>query len=269
MRRIVLAAILLFGFAVEIHAADLTTEQRREILSEAQGDYDRGIAQLRSDPAAAKSAFQSAAERFQFAADTGPENGVLRYNLANACLQSGDIGRAILNYRRSARLIPGDARLQSNLDYARTLVRSQIAPSGGRSLLNALLTWHDRTSTSARWSIFVVCYAMLWLALAARMWRPIGGLRAVVAIGAVLSITVGVSVAADALGWGRVPAGVILTDEVTVRKGNGTGFEPQFAQSLHSGTEVELLERRGEWLNIRLPDDKTGWIEAGSAELVP
>ena len=270
MRWIAAAVLVLLGFAVYVRAdSPLNSAQHREVLAEAQRDYDRGITQLRSDPAAAKAAFQAAAGRFQLAADSIPDNGVLRYNLANAQLQSGDVGRAILNYRRAEKFIPGDARLRSNLDYARTLVRSQIAPSGSRSLVNAVLTWHHRTSTVTRWTIFVVCYAVLWLTVALRMWRPIGGLTAVIVICLILSIIVGASVAADSMAWGRTTAGVILNDDVTVRKGNGTGFELQFAQSLHSGTEFELLEKRGDWLDIRLPDDKTGWIEARATELVP
>jgi hypothetical protein len=270
MMRTVLALLVALSFYMTANAAsDLTSDQRREVLVEAQRDYDRGITQLRSDPATAKSAFQSAAQRFQLAADSSSDNGVLLYNLANAHLQSGDVGRAILNYRRAARLMPGDARLQSNLDYARTLVRSQIAPSGSRSLVNALLTWHHRTSTKARWMMFAACYTALWIALVIRQRRSIGGLTAVVAICAILAIAVGVSVASDVLGWGRAAAGVILIDDVTVRKGNGIGFEPQFSQSLHSGTEFELIEQRGEWLNVRFPDGKTGWFESHVAELVP
>jgi hypothetical protein len=270
MSRIAVALVVLLAFTgVARSASELTHEQRRETLIEAQRDYDRAIAQLRSDPVAAKSAFQSAADRFQLAADSGAENGVVRYNLANAYLQAGDLGRAILNFRRAERLIPGDARLRANLDYARTLVRSQIAASGSRSLMNALLAWHHRTSTQTRWVVFAAAYTALWVALVIRQRRSIAGLSMVVVIGAVLAAGLGLSVASDLKGWGRPSSGVILIDDVTVRKGNGLGFEPQFAQSLHSGTEFELIERRGDWMNVRFRDGKSGWIEAAATELVP
>ena len=41
-------------------------------------------------------------------------NGALLYNLGNARLQAGDVGKAIVSYRRAERLIPGDERLELN-----------------------------------------------------------------------------------------------------------------------------------------------------------
>jgi len=66
----------------------------------------------------------------------------------------------------------------------------------------------------------------------------------------------------------RAREGVVVADEVVVRKGNGDGFEPQFEQSIGEGVEFELLERRGDWLRVRLPDGQEGWIRAREAELI-
>ena len=81
-------------------------------------------------------------------------------------------------------------------------------------------------------------------------------------------IAFGVSVGADTFGTGDHTEGVILIDDVVVRKGNSEGFEQRFEQPLQQGVEFRVIEQRPEWLSIELPDGKTGWIRASAAGLI-
>ena len=117
--------------------AQLTDLQRGRLLAEAQEAYDQGVSLLPTDPEAANHSFRTAVRRFQQLVDNGLVNGRLHYNLANAYLQSGELGLAILHYRNAQQFIPGDAKLRHNLEYVRSLRRNQIAPSGQRALAGA------------------------------------------------------------------------------------------------------------------------------------
>jgi len=250
-------------------AADsLSRDQQLQILQEAQRDYDRGIALVRSNPAAAADAFRSAVRRFQLLVDEGLVNGKLYFNLANAHLQAGQLGRAILNYRRAEALIPGDPRLESNLAYARSMRRSPVAPSGRRALLSALLSWHKSLPLTARLWIFAAAYAAFWILLIVRLFRARARWLLAAAACAAVSLAAAASVAADTVFSNRAPQGVLLLDDVVLRKGNGLGFAPQFEQPIHRGEEFRLIERRADWLNVELRNGKTGWLPAHSAELV-
>jgi tetratricopeptide (TPR) repeat protein len=248
-------------------AAALSETQRLQILEEANDAYTRALAVLRSSPGDAVALFSTAARRFQQLADDGVVNAKLEYNLGNSYLQGGDLGRAILHYRKAQQLSPGDPRLRHNLEYARTLVRSQIAPSAPRALTDALLSWHRRLPLRVRYWAFLAAWIVVWAALGLNMFAPRPRWRWAAAVASALCLPAGASVAADVF-RGAPREGVVLADDVVVRKGNSVGFEPQFQEALHPGVEFRLLEERSDWLLIELPDGKTGWIPAAAAGLI-
>jgi len=247
--------------------AGLSDDQRRTLLDEAQAAYDRGASILPTEPVAAREAFRTAATRFQQLVDDGIRNGPLYYNLGNAYLQSGDLGRAILGYRAALEYEPGDPSLLHNLEHARSLRRNQIAPSGERALREALLGWHDRTSLGVRFAVFATTWFGFWILLTVTRFRRVPGAAWIAVACAVFWLATGVSVGAD-LAKGRPPAGVVLADEVVVRKGNGDGFAPQFEETLHPGVEFILRDERPGWIEIELPNETTGWIRRDEAGLV-
>ena len=249
-------------------APTLDEAQRMAILDEAQQSYEQGVALLRNEPLRAREHFRTAADRFELLVADGVDNGRLFYNLGNAYLQADELGLAIVNYRRAQSLIPGDARLKSNLSYARSLARSRIAPSGDRALLDALLIWHRQTSTRARFIAFIACYSLFWAVVLLRQFHRRPGWKypgaALLAVGALLGVSVGL----DMFGPGAADDGVIVADDVVVRKGNGAGFAPQFEEPLHQGVEFTRLEDRAGWLRIRLPDASEGWIREDQSAMI-
>jgi len=267
--RFLLSTALVVVCAVRLtYAVELTAAQQRDVLIEAQHAYDQGIATLKKDPSQAKEFFRDAAARFQMVADSGITSGELLYDLGNAYLQSGDLGQAILNYRRAERQMPGDARLQSNLQYARSLCRSQIPASAEHDLLNAILAWHFQTPAGWRFAAFTTVHAALWLLLTWQLFRPVTGGRWLIAIVAIAWVALGASIAADVTGFGHQAEGVLIADEVVMRKGNGEGFEPKFDKPIHSGVEFTIVDRRGDWLEVQLANGEKGWVPASTAHLI-
>ena len=51
------------------------------------------------------------------------------------------------------------------------------------------------------------------------------------------------------------PIGVLMADEVVLRKGDGDTYEPQFNRSLGAGIEFRVIEQGGDWLKS---DCRTG-----------
>ena len=270
MRRRVAAmlAVCAAGLGTNPVHAGLSGGQQQQILEEARQAYDGGVAALRTDPVHAVELFADSARRFEQLVADGVVNGQLQYNLGNAYLQLGELGQAILHYRTAQQIIPRDPKLRHNLKYARSLTESRIAVSGERALRTALLGWHRSTSIRTRFAVFVTAYTLCWILLSLNLLVSRPWWRWPAVASGVVWIAMGVSVASDTFGAGENREGVVLVDDVVVRKGNSEGFDPRFEQPLHQGVEFRVIEQRPGWLSIELPDGKTGWIRAADAGLI-
>lgn len=266
--RLLLVVVAIVGLAAETRADELSLQQQVVVLNEAQRAFDEGAALRQSNPTRAATSFNQAAVKFQLLVDSGLKNGKLFYNLGNAYLESGQIAKAILNYRRAQELIPDDPRLLANLRYARSLRRNQIPESGEQAFLRTMFFWHYRTSLRGRFRVGLAAYLLLWGLLIARVFRPRFHWRYAIVPALIVCASLTASVAVSLADRTSRQAGVIVADNVVVRKGNGEGFEPQFRQELHEGVEFDLLEKRADWLFIALPDGKTGWIRSREAEMI-
>ncbi len=225
-----------------------------------------------SPEAAARAAFQAANAQYragQFAEaasgylrllDQGLESGALCYNLGNALLKRGRTGEALWAYLRAERLMPRDADLRANLEYARSLlpraaeasVRSpraiRWATLGGRwttrELLAAWLLW---------WWAACGCWGLRgWWEGPRPLVTPLAWVSSLAA--AVLLVAVGTQhVAVD-----RVATAVAVHDGLPVR------FAPQetgtTSFTVPEGAVLRVLQRRDGWMQIRRADGRTGWM---------
>ena len=241
-------------------------------LEKAQAAHDRGVELRRTDPAASMQAFRDAAREWEWARAAGAENGPLEYNLGNAYMEGGDLGHAIAAYLRAERFMPGDADLGHNLARARAAVKSTFERSGGTVLVDSAADWWHLLPRGARVGGAWACWFGFWLALAAGWLRPSARLRGAwrTVVGAALLgwLVLGGTVAADEVLHAMRPRAVLVDANVTLRKGNGDGFEAAFVETLGPGVECTVIERRPGWLRVRLPDGRAGWLKESQVSQV-
>lgn len=234
----------------------LPAERHREILRDALRAYDEAVALAPVDPARATSLFERAAADLHALRESGVRNAGLEYNLGNAHARLGQTGRAILHYRRAARIDPWDARVRDNLGRVRGLVESAATGPPGRC---------DSAAPGLLFATFVVCSAVGWpLMLVWLRWRK---RRVLVAGLAAVAIAV---CAGAALRWhlaeqARNPPAVVVDDAVMLRARRSSESAAPMSQPLCPGVELRILEQRGDWLRVRLGDGQTGWLPARSA----
>jgi len=200
--------------------------------------------------------------------EEGIRNGHLFYTTGNSWFMAGNVGRAILNYRRVEPFIPNDADLKQNLNAARKLKADLIPEKEPHPLAVRMLGWHFGTSTQVRWMLFsmtwIACWALLFWALrSARKQAKIGA-----AMTGILALGLFLSLIAERIIHRRADPGVITVNEIVARKGDGPMYAPAFLDPLHSGTEFQSLETRGKWRHIRLADGQTCWVPINAGETV-
>ena len=89
----------------------------------------------------------------------------------------------------------------------------------------------------------------------------------------IITICFGTSVAVDRALQSSRHYGVILSESVIARQGDGNNYPTSFKESgsetprpLHEGTEFVIIEQRPGWFHIRLADGVDTWIPENSAE---
>jgi tetratricopeptide (TPR) repeat protein len=251
-------------------AATLSREQIVDLFSEAKDLFRKGNdAVAAHNPTAAKELYQRAALRFERIADQGGvRNGKLFYDIGNTYLRLGDLGRAILYYRRAQELAPNDPNLRQNLDQARRQRADKIDVKPQTQVLKTFFFWHYDLAISARLYLFAAFFGLIWtLALLRRFVRR-PGLGWGIAVSAIVAALLFGSLLAEEVQRQSHAGGVILASEVVARKGDGETYQPSFEEPLHAGTEFDVVEDRRDWLFIELSDGRRCWVPAQAVGLV-
>jgi hypothetical protein len=249
--------------------SDPARDQMPAVLEQAQAEYDQALTLLADRPDRARELFRSAAARFESIAGGGVKNGYLEFNLGNCCLHAGDVGRAILHYRRAQRFIPRDAQLLNNLQIARKRCLTPIPTSRAGAILRSIFFWHFETAAAGRVRFAMLMYVLVWLAMIGRTLLPRRWSTVTASAAAVMCVAAASSAGLSHWSERNVPEGVVLSMDVAAHNGPGHGYQRQFEQPLQAGTEFSLRQRRQGWWEIELPDGKRGWIEAVHGELIP
>ena len=215
--------------------------------------------------------FTEAVQHYEAVIGMGYRDPVVYYNLGNAYLESGDLGRAILNYLRAEELSPRDQDIFDNLAVARSRTVDQLEAEGD-TLVASVANFGGRWANTAE---FAVAALLLWAAagtmVVALILRPAMRLGAVLRSGAVVAVVVMLVPLVLLLSMLYSDpydnTGVVTAGTVEVLSGPGTQYGEEFA--LHSGAQVRLVDSRHGWLQVALPGGELqGWLPTHAIEAV-
>jgi hypothetical protein len=205
--------------------------------------------------------FSEAAQGYEDILKTGHVSPALYFNLGNARFRSGQVGGAIVSYRRAGALAPRDPDIRANLQFARNHVEGPTLKPGLVERCLSGLSLNEWT---------VLCAVAFWsflLLLAAGQWRPQwrATLRRFLWIsGAVLVMLV----CCVGLAWnaGSVRIAVVVEKDAIVR--NGPLEVQSSVFTVHDGAELLVLDEKDDWMQVADGGKRSGWIKR-SAVVVP
>ncbi|QDU99104.1 BatD family protein [Lignipirellula cremea] len=241
----------------------LTDTQREAILAEANAASQRGQQAMASDAAAMKEAFSTAALKYQLLVDAGVQNSRLYGNLANACLQSGELGRAIASYERALQLDPSNHQARVNLHAARQAVVSPGEPAAASFSWTGLAAGLNRyLPPTSRWLLLATAWMLAWGVVLLRLfWSGHSWKYAMLPAAALLLIAVALVGTDRWLGDTNHQA-IVVAKAVVLHQFPLENAPAVTGQPLPEGEAVAVLDQRDAWLEIRTPSGQTGWVKS-------
>lgn len=215
--------------------------------------------------------FAAAAASYGAVIEGGFESAEVYYNLGNAHFRLGETARAVLNYRRAARLDPGNDDIRANLALVGQRLQDRIEPLPRFWLLSAFDWWMGlipggvlRALVAALYLLVGTCLVLIVLRRPAGWRAP---LRRIAYGGAVATVLLGATLIVRETGLGRAEEAVVMAGEARVlsapsEEGGLTVF------TLHEGTTVRIDRWAGDWVEIVLADGKVGWLPLEVLEVI-
>lgn len=219
--------------------------------------FDQGNAAYRDGD------YNKAAEWYTRILDSGYEGSVVHYNLANCYYKLDELGLSILHYEKALKLSPGDPEIRQNLNLANLNVKDRIEMPPAFFLLRWWESLKTALTPSGWGKTLILFYVLAMLLATAALFLRGNALRRWLWGGMTVAGTL--ALLATLLMFIRMdqetnhPAGVILVNQVTVLSAPDPNSTDVFV--LHEGSRLTVEQFRGEWLQIRLPDGKSGWMK--------
>jgi len=210
--------------------------------------------------------YAAAAKTYEAIAAKGFESFELYYNLGNALYKSNSITFAILNYERALKLLPTSEDARFNLEMAKRQVVDNIdlLPEPG-----FLRWWHELISSKPAdsWGthslvsffLFLLLFALFLFATTIRNKQLTFWFAIIALTYSLLTFSFGSSQRSKLV---HHNSGVITERSVRMKGSpSETGTELFI---LHEGLSVQITDKLGDWIEIRLADGNKGWVKESS-----
>lgn len=239
-----------------------------QLFNEASSLYQKASDLPSAEGENAFSLYQEAAAIYEKAQRGGFEHPDIFYNLGNAYFKVGDLGRAILNYRRAQRLIGNDPDLMENIRSAKSKIVDEEPQRGAPELLRTIFFWHFGTTTGflAKWALYG--YLALCVSILAHVFvrKP----PFLLLIKGLALITIALTVSFVIRTLSEYQTAVVLQTSAEVRTGYSANEGSRF--TVHSGTELVVEEVQTAegivWYKVALTKELRGWIRGDAVGIV-
>lgn len=215
-------------------------------------------------------AYTEAADTYKKVVAMGLESPELCYNLGNAYFKMNDLAGAILWYERARRLDPSSENIDFNLRVANSKIADKIEPLPelfykrwykALVLLLPVDTWATLTIilflTALSSAILYLVSRVLWIRKAG-FWTALS----------VMSLTL----LSLLFAWSgsvitrSANEAIIFTPTITVKSSPDENSTDLFV--LHEGSKVQLIDRIGNWYEIRIANGSVGWLPVTTLEKI-
>ena len=229
--------------------------------AEALGDVFRG-----ANEAYFKGDFPAATRSYERLVEAGVRDPDVYFNLALAYAKQNQLGAAILNFERAARLRPGDSEVQAALENARATLGKRLAQAKGEATIEAKPPLSEalvRSFAEDTLAVLVLVFDVLFFGLLLLHPRlQSDASRTGVALGAaVCGVLLAISGTGLFLKRGGQTEGrpaVVLREGAELRE--GPDRHARLRASAHEGASARVLASDGSFVRVKIPSGAEGWM---------
>ncbi|MEM9954231.1 MAG: hypothetical protein AAF846_21650 [Chloroflexota bacterium] len=242
--RIILCVVLILAMSLQIIADNHTLDEAEDAYL--GGNYEAAIA------------------FYELALLNEGGNGAVYANLAHAYYMNGQIGKAMLNYRRAEQYLPRNETIKSQIQQIEQERVDGIIDNSDWLIRTARLTSDYLTLAELSIIVFVL-WSMFFVGVVFSRNRR----RVSIAVGIVgVAVTlVGSLLLTRLYVETEHPSAVVIDEQVAVMSAPSNDFLTLFV--LYEGIDLYVLENRDRWVRIRLVDGRQGWILESSLDYIP
>ncbi len=252
-RASVVIVLLVSATALPTRASADTTSE----LADASASYAAALAT--PERGARTRQFEATERLYRQLAVKMPGHPELLSDWGNAALGAGDLGTAVLAYRRALDVDQGLERAQKNLEWVRQQIPEHLVPNTDAGAVDSLFFWHRDWSLATRHLVAAIAFAIFVLLVTP--W----GLRyqSIMRRASVLPLLLFVATLGSALLEPNTSnAAVVVHDGLTLYSADSLGAPAAMSAPTRGGLEVTVRERRGSWTKVLLADGTTGWLKS-------
>lgn len=202
--------------------------------------------------------YKKALDGYTTLLSNGINHSALYFNIGNSYYKLGEIGRAILFYKRAKKFDPWDQDIEFNLNFARSnridqlkeLSRPKFVELISRPIYKISPNLSFLSASAIYFLIFVILSISLFFKK--QIFRQIALALLVPLIFFIISSLVNIRHI-------NQREGVLLKQEGSVMSGPSPDYTLVF--TIHEGMEFRILEERKDWVRILLPNGMEGWLQ--------
>lgn len=194
------------------------------------------------------------------------KNANAYYNLGNACFHLKQYPDAVLYYEKAKKLQPDSKYIQHNIDLTNNKLLSKIEFSKEffvtKQLKNVV---HAKSSES--WSIFML--VSFWIAVILMCIHFFFNKKMLFRMGFLIflaSVIFAYFTFTSYKAEHRQNFAIVMQNNAFMKSAPVETMNA--ATAVQTGLKVEIIDSDKNWLKIKLPNDKTGWIQKNSLELI-
>ncbi len=253
--------------------SEISRDEVIRLFTDANGKYLQAAQLIASkDIQGASQKLDEAALRYETILANGFQNGQVYYNLGNTYYRLGELGKAILNYRKAQRFIPRSTDLDANLKLVKSHTEDKELSNEAPVVVRKIFFWFFLLNQNELAIGAVSLYGILMILLFFLIVLKYPWLKKVI-----IGFSAGLFIVVVSLGI-RIyveqgtDRGVIISTKCHVRYGPGEEYEPKF--EIHDGAECEIDGEKNGWYKVYVyvgvkqgAESKTGSDEKASKEL--